>query len=56
MSNGASLAPQEISMLFAVLPAACCQVFSNHGQKIFYLREEYLNDIAIKNHDPEIIY
>ena len=33
MSNGASLAPQEIKMLFAVLPDANCQGLFNHVYK-----------------------
>jgi hypothetical protein len=35
MSNGESLAPQEISMLFAVLPRAVCQGFFHQIHRMF---------------------
>ena len=35
MSKGASLAPQEIKMLFAVLPVTFCKGLFNHIHKKF---------------------
>lgn len=35
MSKGASLAPQEIKMLFAVLPETICKGLFNHVHKKF---------------------
>ena len=35
MSNGANLAPHEISMLFAVLPVATCQGRIHHFSSLF---------------------
>ena len=33
--NGASLAPHEINILFAVFPVATCQGLSNHFYRLF---------------------